>query len=415
MYIRICCYRSDYCRVIFWRVSHFLKTLLCVLLCVCKSVCVCVNYKIHFYLNFQERSESFISKLKPKSYPGKPLPQTCKHISMSQDDINKMKKFENLLESSTLNIECLRQLSWSGIPVKIRAETWRLLTGYTTITPNKRNEILATKRISYKNLVRQCYFIEKDEINQKIYKQIKIDIPRMNPAILIFQQNVVQDIFERILYLWAVRNPTTGYVQGINDLVTPFFVVFLLENIQNENEVENIDVGSVPQEIRDNIEADTFWCLSKFLNHIQENYALSQLGIQKTIDKLRNLIQRIDYTLHNHLISNGVDYLQFSYRWINNLLTRELPLPCIIRLWDTYLAEFESFGTFHLYVCAAFLLHWKDLLLQEIDFQGLILLLQNLPAKNWTVFDIRVLMAEAYRLKFTFEGAPRHLQCYKNS
>jgi hypothetical protein len=32
---------------------------------------------------------------------------------------------------------------------------------------------------------------------------------------------------ERILYVWAIRHPASGYVQGINDLVTPFFQVFL--------------------------------------------------------------------------------------------------------------------------------------------------------------------------------------------
>ena len=37
------------------------------------------------------------------------------------------------------------------------------------------------------------------------------------------------EVFERILYIWAIRHPASGYVQGINDLVTPFFVVFLSE------------------------------------------------------------------------------------------------------------------------------------------------------------------------------------------
>ncbi len=32
---------------------------------------------------------------------------------------------------------------------------------------------------------------------------------------------------ERILYVWAIRHPASGYVQGINDLATPFFEVFL--------------------------------------------------------------------------------------------------------------------------------------------------------------------------------------------
>lgn len=77
----------------------------------------------------------------------------------------------------------------------------------------------------------------------------------------------------------------------------------------------------------------------------------------------------IAVNLHKHLQVHGVDYLQFSFRWMNNLLTRELPLYCTIRLWDTYLAESDGFATFQLYVCAAFLLHWREKLLQEKDFQ----------------------------------------------
>ncbi len=30
-----------------------------------------------------------------------------------------------------------------------------------------------------------------------------------------------------MLYVWAIRHPASGYVQGINDLATPFFQVFL--------------------------------------------------------------------------------------------------------------------------------------------------------------------------------------------
>ena len=42
-------------------------------------------------------------------------------------------------------------------------------------------------------------------------------------------------MFERILFIWSIRHPASGYVQGINDLVTPFFVVFLTEYISNSN------------------------------------------------------------------------------------------------------------------------------------------------------------------------------------
>jgi hypothetical protein len=31
---------------------------------------------------------------------------------------------------------------------------------------------------------------------------------------------------ERLLYVWSVRHPASGYVQGMNDLATPFMAVF---------------------------------------------------------------------------------------------------------------------------------------------------------------------------------------------
>lgn len=40
--------------------------------------------------------------------------------------------------------------------------------------------------------------------------------------------------------------------------------------------------------------------------------------------------------VHSHLMKCEVEYLQFAFRWMNNLLMRELPLRCTIRLWDTY-------------------------------------------------------------------------------
>ncbi len=46
-----------------------------------------------------------------------------------------------------------------------------------------------------------------------------------------FQSKRVQGCLSRILYLWSIRHPASGYVQGINDLATPFFLVFLAEQI----------------------------------------------------------------------------------------------------------------------------------------------------------------------------------------
>ncbi|OBS75977.1 hypothetical protein A6R68_17571, partial [Neotoma lepida] len=82
------------------------------------------------------------------------------------------------------------------------------------------------------------------------------------------EQTDIEKIFERILFIWAIRHPASGYVQGINDLVTPFFVVFICEYIDQED-VDEVDVSSVPAEVLRNIEADTYWCMSKLLDGIQ--------------------------------------------------------------------------------------------------------------------------------------------------
>lgn len=84
--------------------------------------------------------------------------------------------------------------------------------------------------------------------------------------------------------------------QGMNDLVTPFFLVFLQEAVPTRawQDLENYHVASLRKEERDIIEADSFWCLSKFLDGIQDNYIFAQLGIQHKVNQLKELIQRID-------------------------------------------------------------------------------------------------------------------------
>jgi hypothetical protein len=47
----------------------------------------------------------------------------------------------------------------------------------------------------------------------------------------IFQNAHIQKMLDRVLYIWAIRHPASGYVQGINDLVTPFITVFLSQFI----------------------------------------------------------------------------------------------------------------------------------------------------------------------------------------
>ncbi|XP_050693947.1 TBC1 domain family member 22B-like isoform X2 [Eriocheir sinensis] len=333
--------------------------------------------------------------------------------SDSERESARTEKFLEVISATNMSLPELRKLSWSGIPSQVRAVAWRLLNGYLPANSERREDTLQRKRKEYWSFVDQYYGTRHEDIHQDTFRQIHIDIPRMSPLIPLFQQTIVQEMFERILYIWAIRHPASGYVQGINDLVTPFFIVFLHEVVPREENLDTYDVSRVAEGQRAVVEADSFWCMSKLLDGIQDNYTFAQPGIQSKVQQLGELMKRIDANLHRHLARHEIDYLQFSFRWFNNLLMREMPLGCTVRLWDTLHAEPDGFSHFVLYVCAAFLTYFSQHLMAQRDFQGLMLLLQNLPTSSWSDTEISLLVAEAFRLKYTFADAPNHLQAQR--
>ncbi|KAG0936957.1 hypothetical protein G6F29_010193 [Rhizopus arrhizus] len=281
--------------------------------------------------------------------------------------------------------------------------------GYLPCNSARREATLARKRKEYLDSVAVTYSRGTAGLDQALWHQIHIDIPRTNPGIPLYQNEATQMCLERILYQWAIRHPASGYVQGINDLVTPIFEVFLSAYIDEDPEQYNL--SKLEKEILSVIEADSFWCLSKLLDGIQDNYTFAQPGIQRQILTLKELVSRIDARLTQHLQNEGIEFIQFAFRWMNCLLMRELPLRSTIRMWDTYLAEgsSEGFSEFHVYVCAAFLVKWSNQL-QKLDFQGIMIFLQQLPTQGWQKRDVELLLSEAYMWKTLFHNAPNHLK-----
>lgn len=125
----------------------------------------------------------------------------------------------------------------------------------------------------------------------------------------------------------------------------------------------------LPLSARLALEADVYHSLSSLLSGIQSNYIPHQPGILRSVRRLESLVSRIDAPLHSHLKAEGVEYMQFAFRWMNCLLMREMSTKNVVRLWDTYLAEgAEAFSDFHCYVCCVFLCKWSAEL-RELDFQ----------------------------------------------
>lgn len=338
-------------------------------------------------------------------------------------DCRKAAKFQRLLSVPSVDLAALRSLMWSGAPEDdptFRADAWQMLLGYLPPVVDRRTQGVARKRNEYEELKRRHLSLDEDGSiladtddsgagSGKDLLQIRKDVPRLRPESALFRHPKVQQLMERVLYIWSVRHPASGYVQGIDELVIPFIIVFLASELRTP--LNNLDVDSVPPSVLSAVEAGAYWCLTRLLSDIQDHYTSGQPGIQQMLLRLADIVRRVDEKLYNHLAQQEGPqvFITFSFQWMNCLLLRELPLPCGIRLWDAYVSEpAGSLGALHVYVCAAFLMHWSSQL-KEMDTLELLPFIRNLPTTNWTSREIESVLAEAFVLKSWFHSSPNHL------
>ncbi|XP_009141093.1 GTPase-activating protein GYP1 [Brassica rapa] len=359
----------------------------------------------------KKQDNTYAGKLRSNSSSGEQLAKQVQNLKIGgrSSDHARVMKFNKVLSETTVILEKLRELAWSGVPHYMRPDVWRLLLGYAPPNSDRREAVLRRKRLEYLESVGQFYDLpdserSDDEIN--MLRQIAVDCPRTVPDVSFFQQAQVQKSLERILYTWAIRHPASGYVQGINDLVTPFLVIFLSEYL--EGDVDSWSMSDLSAAKVSDVEADCYWCLTKLLDGMQDHYTFAQPGIQRLVFKLKELVRRIDEPVARHMEEQGLEFLQFAFRWYNCLLIREIPFSLINRLWDTYLAEGDALPDFLVYIYASFLLTWSDEL-KKLDFQEMVMFLQHLPTQTWTDQELEMVLSRAYMWHSMFNNSPNHL------
>ena len=330
-----------------------------------------------------------------------------------------IKKIKEICSQDFISIEELRNICWKGIPFEdplIRAECWKILLGLYPLKKELKISIIQRKKEEYIdmcNVYSNALSNPEEVMNEeelKIYRQIQKDNPRTMPESSLFQNNKIQFMLTRVLYIWSLRHPASGYVQGFNDLCIPFFIVYFLEKFPeknvdtilklNENEFKKLSDDTLTE-----IETTIYFSLTKLLDRIQTNYTINQPGITKMIKKMELIVEKVDPKLYEYLKKFEIDYVQFCFRWMNCFLIREFPLKLILRLWDAYFSEEKGFSDFHLYVCACLLLTFSEKLKAMSEFQELIVFLQNLPTSNWRIEDMDMLLAKSYSIKMLYSNS----------
>lgn len=325
----------------------------------------------------------------------------------------KEKQYECLLSDSVIDMDRIRSISWSGIPDKYRSTVWRLFLDYEPVNSSIRSAALAHKRNDYFDCLEKVFSESQKYLwtsAQKLTEaQILRDLPRTHSTIL--RNERVQTLFEHVLFVWSVRHPASGYVQGMNDLLQPFFFVFLLpycngKDVDEIIELDNLDFLS--DDIMKEIEADCFWCFSKLLDGLQDVYTTDQPGLYKMLDYLAKVISRVEPDLCLMLKKEEIDYQEFAFRWINCLLVREFPMKLVFRLWDLYLSNYTKISSIHVYVCSAILSFLSPQLL-NLSHAQFVLKIQSINPDDWKMEDMEMILAQAYVYEKMFSHSPSHL------
>ena len=336
--------------------------------------------------------------------------------ALARKNRNRINLLTKMLEDPILDSSSIRKACWRGIPSSMRSSIWKILLGYIPKNLNRRQSTLNRKRNEYYDLIERYYLNtnkeQRSDQENKSFIQINKDIDRMEK---LFRISKIKNLLLRALYIWSLKHAATGYVQGIHDLITPFVYIFLNEwlfdnyngngnlslDINYNISFEYISSDKLTKESMLNIEADSYWCLDYLIEGLQLNYVDKQPGITVMMNQLEDVIKKINISLYKHLEKCEIKFFQFSYRWMNCLLMRELSLKNIIRLWDTYLCEgvelSKGFAEFHVFVCAALLLSFTDQLMKK-GFDQIILFLQSLQnvTKDWGEREIETILSEAF-------------------
>lgn len=321
------------------------------------------------------------------------------------------RQFTQLLSATVIDIEQIRKFSWKGIPNQFRATVWRLYLDYEPVNSSLRAQTLEHKRTDYFDCLERVFGESQRHLWTTAQKQTQIqilrDLPRTHVPLL--RSQTVQNLFERVLFVWSVRHPASGYVQGMNDLLSPFFFVFLLphsdeKDIEKLTQLEDIDFLT-PVTLRE-IEADCFWCFSKLLDGLQDLYTKDQPGLYKMLNTLAEIIGKVDPELAQWISQEEIQYQEFAFRWMNCLLVREFSLTCLLRLWDYYLSNHSKIATTHIYICAALMevLSPRIINLPHAEF---VMQMQQIAPDEWSISDMNEFIAQAYVFEQKF-AQPLH-------
>jgi len=329
------------------------------------------------------------------------------------------RRLQTLLYDTRCNIDVLKLHSSKYVPSDLRPMAWQILFNYLPPEKAKRESVLLEKQKKYVEMLAHA----QENGGEDVVAQIDMDVLRTLPEghEVLFGNPAVKQALARVLLVWAVQHPVVGYFQGLNDLAVPFLYSFLSHHstyqvgrpgfFYNQEENEEAEGEEEREKEREEfspgllqrVEADAYWCLCSVMDSVEHLNANSKCGVhgEAMMAQLETLIKMIDVPLDTHMRNEKLEYVHFAFPWMLCLFIREVSLSLLLVLWDFYASHAHglrhAFSVMHVYVCAAFLLRFRNDLL-KLEFPDMLRFLHRPPTDNWTTQDMYDLISHATAL-----------------
>lgn len=258
-----------------------------------------------------------------------------------------------------IDMERLVDTSRHGIPEKVRGEVWKHLLEVSKPDKSEEERQKKQQQQDYRDLQKN----NNPEITKKVRHQLKRY--RVKDRNGFFQTPEVRTRIENVIVTYTSNNTDVEYQAGMLSLLGPFVVTLPLES-------------------------DIFFCFSALMKKIEQDFDVD--SIPNKVARFMMYFRSVQPELFNHFEEEEINSNDWAPSWLQFLLSNELPLDCVLRLWDTYFSG-ELGLELHIYVCLVILVNCAEELL-EMDNTEILSFLQHLP-----IMDMEVVIAQAHNLR----------------
>ena len=371
----------------------------------------------------QETHGDKMMKLNPGLYLNQSVdykPKGWREKDQIQNNPFLMEQFNKMMSAPVADLKELRSSCHGGVPKVHRPRVWKILSDYLPPTLLKYEEVADLKRKEYARLRIQHYDNHFEKANNKRLQEglstIIKDVDRTLGETMLFQSRPIREVLTRVLYIYHARNTESGYAQGMNDIVAPFLIVFLQEYIPIDDltlRVENHFEHQLTESVLLNTEADTYWCFTRLLSCIKNNYTPGFPGVVDMLSKLSLLIQKLDPELDKLLKFHNVRYYDIGFQWFLCLMLRQFCPALKFRLLDFFFTDKENINEWMVYIGAAFLMKFSNKLKEMNAYDKILMFFTTLRTDDWGELDLNMLLGEAHIYKNSYNYVELNTEALK--